>query len=49
MEKLLRFLKDEVGVTAIESGLISALIAVGIVAAVTAVCLKRVLYKRFSH
>ncbi len=39
MKKLLRFLKDEEGVTAIEYGLISALIAVGIIAAVTAVWL----------
>ncbi len=37
MKKLLRFLKDEDGVTAIEYGLIAALIAVGIIAAVTAV------------
>ncbi len=37
MKKLIRFLKDEEGVTAIEYGLIAALIAVGIIAAVTAV------------
>ena len=37
MKKLLRFLKDEEGVTAIEYGLIAALIAVVIVAAVTLV------------
>ncbi len=37
MKKLIRFLKDEDGVTAIEYGLIAALIAVGIIAAVTAV------------
>jgi Flp pilus assembly protein TadG len=37
MKKLLRFLKDEEGVTAIEYGLIAALIAVGIITAVTAV------------
>ncbi len=35
MKKLLRFLKDEEGVTAIEYGLIAALIAIGIIAAVT--------------
>ncbi len=40
MKKLLRFLKDEDGVTAIEYGLIAALIAVGIIASVTAVGLK---------
>ncbi len=40
MKKLLRFLKDEEGGTAIEYGLISAIIAIGtIVAAVTAVWL----------
>ncbi len=37
MKKLIRFLKDEDGVTAIEYGLIAALIAVGIIVAVTAV------------
>jgi pilus assembly protein Flp/PilA len=37
MEKLMRFLKDEEGVTAIEYGLIAALIAVVIIAAVTLV------------
>ena len=37
MEKIRRFLKDEEGVTAIEYGLIAALIAVTIVVAVTAV------------
>jgi pilus assembly protein Flp/PilA len=37
MEKLMRFFKDEDGVTAIEYGLIAALIAVAIVVAVTAV------------
>jgi pilus assembly protein Flp/PilA len=37
VKKLIRFLKDEDGVTAIEYGLIAALIAVGIIAAVTAV------------
>ncbi len=37
MKKLIRFLKDEDGVTAIEYGLIAALIAVGIIFAVTAV------------
>jgi pilus assembly protein Flp/PilA len=37
MKKLLRFLKDEDGVTAIEYGLIAALIAVVIIVAVTAV------------
>jgi len=35
MEKLIRFLKDEEGVTAIEYGLIAALIAVVIIVAVT--------------
>ena len=42
MKKLLRFLKDEDGVTAIEYGLIVALIAVavGTIAAVTGVGLK---------
>ncbi len=33
MKKLLRFLKDEDGVTAIEYGLIVAIIAVGIITA----------------
>jgi pilus assembly protein Flp/PilA len=37
MEKLIKFLKDEEGVTAIEYGLIAARIAVGIIGAVTAV------------
>ncbi len=37
MKKLMRFLKDEDGVTAIEYGLIAALIAVVIIGAVTAV------------
>lgn len=37
MERLKRFLKDEDGVTAIEYGLIAALIAVAIIAAITAV------------
>ena len=37
MKKLLRFLKDEEGVTAIEYGLIAALIAVVIIATVTLV------------
>lgn len=37
MEKLLRFLKEEEGVTAIEYGLIAALIAVVIILAVTSV------------
>ncbi len=40
MKKFLRFFKDEEGVTAIEYGLIAALIAVLIVAAVTAIGLK---------
>lgn len=35
MDKLLKFLKDEDGVTAIEYGLIAALIAVAIIAAIT--------------
>lgn len=35
MERLKRFLKDEDGVTAIEYGLIAALIAVAIIVAVT--------------
>jgi len=34
MEKLIRFFKDEEGVTAIEYGLIAALIAVAIIVAV---------------
>ena len=34
MERLIRFFKDEEGVTAIEYGLIAALIAVAIIAAV---------------
>jgi pilus assembly protein Flp/PilA len=34
MESLIRFIKDEEGVTAIEYGLIAALIAVAIIAAV---------------
>ncbi|MEJ2070993.1 MAG: Flp family type IVb pilin [Syntrophobacterales bacterium] len=37
MKKLMRFLKDEEGVTAIEYGLIAALIAVVIIATVTLV------------
>ncbi len=37
MKKLMRFLKDEDGVTAIEYGLIAALIAVVIIVAVSAV------------
>ncbi len=37
MKKLMRFLKDEDGVTAIEYGLIAALIAVVIIIAVSAV------------
>jgi pilus assembly protein Flp/PilA len=37
MKKLIRFLKDEEGVTAIEYGLIAALIAVVIIVAVTMV------------
>ncbi len=37
MKKLIRFLKDEDGVTAIEYGLIAALIAVAIIVTVTAV------------
>lgn len=37
MKKLLKFLKDEEGVTAIEYGLIAALIAVVIIGAVTLV------------
>ncbi len=40
MKKFLRFLKEEEGVTAIEYGLIAALIAVLIIAAVTSVGLK---------
>jgi pilus assembly protein Flp/PilA len=37
MEMLLRFLKEEDGVTAIEYGLIAALIAIAIIAALIAV------------
>jgi pilus assembly protein Flp/PilA len=37
MEKLMRFFKDEEGVTAIEYGLIAALIAIVIILALTAV------------
>ena len=37
MERLLGFFREEDGVTAIEYGLIAALIAVGIIVAVTAV------------
>ena len=37
MERLLGFLREEDGVTAIEYGLIAALIAVAIIVAVTAV------------
>ena len=37
MKKLIRFLKDEEGVTAIEYGLIAALIAVAIIGAITTV------------
>ncbi len=35
VKKLIKFLKDEEGVTALEYGLIAALIAVAIIAAVT--------------
>ncbi len=35
MKKLIKFLKDEEGVTALEYGLIAALIAVAIIGAVT--------------
>jgi pilus assembly protein Flp/PilA len=35
MQRLMRFLKDEDGVTAIEYGLIAALIAVAIITALT--------------
>ena len=35
MKKLIRFLKDEEGVTAIEYGLIAALVAVAIIAGAT--------------
>ena len=35
MQRLMRFLKDEEGVTAIEYGLIAALIAVAIIAVLT--------------
>jgi pilus assembly protein Flp/PilA len=37
MKRLIRFLKEEEGVTAIEYGLIAALIAVAIIAGVTLV------------
>jgi pilus assembly protein Flp/PilA len=37
MKKIMRFIKEEDGVTAIEYGLIAALIAVVIIGAVTAV------------
>jgi len=37
MKKFMRFMKDDEGVTAIEYGLIAALIAVVIIGAVTAV------------
>ena len=37
MEKLLQFLKEEEGVTAIEYGLIAALIAIAIITALEAV------------
>ncbi|MBW2135848.1 MAG: Flp family type IVb pilin [Deltaproteobacteria bacterium] len=37
MERIKKFFKDESGVTAIEYGLIAALIAVAIIVAVTAV------------
>ncbi|MBW1917440.1 MAG: Flp family type IVb pilin [Deltaproteobacteria bacterium] len=37
MERIKKFFKDESGVTAIEYGLIAALIAVGIITAVTLV------------
>ncbi len=40
-KKLMRFLKDEDGVTAIEYGLIAALIAVVIIVAVAAIVAKR--------
>ncbi len=41
MKKLMRFLKDEEGVAAIEYGLISALIAVVIIVAVVTIVAKR--------
>ena len=41
MKKLMRFLKDEEGVTAIEYGLIAALIAVVIIAAVATIVAKK--------
>ena len=37
MKKLMRFLKDEQGVTAVEYGLIAALISVGIIVATTTI------------
>ena len=37
MKKLMRFLKDEEGITAIEYGLIEALIAIVIIVAVVAI------------
>lgn len=37
MEKIIKFMKEEDGVTAIEYGLIAALIAVAIITAITAV------------
>ena len=37
MEKLIRFFKDEEGATAVEYGLIAALIAVAIIVSVTGV------------
>ncbi len=47
MEKIMRFLKDEEGVTAIEYGLIAALIAVVIIVALQLV--GRELSTTFSH
>ena len=41
LKKLMRFLKDEEGVTAIEYGLIAALIAVVIIVAVATIVAKR--------
>jgi len=45
MKKLLRFIKDEEGVTSIEYGLIAALIAIVIVVAVTLVGKHQNFYK----
>ncbi len=50
MEKLMRFFKDEEGVTAIEYGLIAALIAVVIIFAITTIGTKlQITFEKVSN